>query len=242
MERARALVQRFPDHGGAHRLLVDALIRARTRRLRRWLPISGHSAGPTACRPWRRCSNLPWRGHTCLADRLAARGRDLGAVTRDSRFPSGCQAEVLRQPDGSLASLEDMARFEIGKLHLDAHDFAGAACELDGVAMTPARNNRALALFHLGRIEAALTAALDAWQQDPGNLFALGWALQLRLYRGDETGARGLAVPLAQAEARRIEDAHAQTLALLLIWEDQAAWDAFDRSSKAAWVEARPAP
>ncbi len=140
------------------------------------------------------------------------------------------------QPDGSRATREEQERFDIGKLHLEAHDFAGAVRALDGVAITPARNNRALALFHLGRIEEALTGFLDAWQQDAGNLFALGWALRLRLYLGDETGARGLAVPLAQAQARRAEDAYGQISALLLIQENQAAWDAFERSGKTDWV------
>jgi tetratricopeptide (TPR) repeat protein len=107
---------------------------------------------------------------------------------------------------------------------------------LEGVAITPARNNRALALFHQGRIEEALTAFLDAWQQDTGNLFALGWALRLWLFQGDETGARGLAVPLAQAQARRAEDAYGQISTLLMIQENQAAWDAFERSGASDWV------
>ncbi len=121
-----------------------------------------------------------------------------------------------------------------------ARTFSGAIRELEGIAVTPARNNRALCLFHLGRVDEALDGFMDAWQADPDNLFALGWALRLRLWRGDEDGARGLAVPLGQAQARRVEDAHAQLLALLLIQENQAAWDAFEQSCEADWAQGGP--
>ena len=235
--RARALVQRFPDHCGANRMLVDALYQA-----------GGRGAATLAAHQWaqRRPNSreaqevafqLAMEGdYALLASRALERLADPGAVTQRLHSNAATLEELLQQPDGSRATLADMERFEIGKLHLEAQDYAGAARELAGVAVTPARNNRVLALFHLGRSAEALSAALDAWQQDPGNLFALGWALQLRLYRGDEGGARGLAVPLAQASARRIEDAQAQLGALLLIWEDQAAWDAFERTNQATWV------
>jgi len=235
--RARTLVQRFPDHGGAWRLLVDALAQG-----------EGQAAATLAAYQWaeRRPNSLRALETLCglaidcqhllLADRVAARVQALGGQTRGFPLPAEALAELLTQPDGSRASREAQERFDIGKLHLEAQDFAGALRALDGVAIAPASNNRAIALFHLGRIEEALTGFLEAWQQDPGNLFALGWALRLRLYRGDETGARGLAVPLAQAQARRAEDAYAQLSALLLIQENQAAWDAFERSSKADWV------
>ena len=235
--RARALVQRFPDHGGANRMLVDALYQA-----------GGRGAATLAANQWaqRRPNSqaaqealfqLATEGdYPLLASRALERLADLGAATEGFHVEPAALAEVLQQPDGSQATLADMERFEIGKLYLEALDYANAARELNGVAVTPARNNRVLALFHLGRSADALSAALDAWQRDPGNLFALGWALQLRLYRGDESGARGLAVPLAQASARRIEDAQAQLGALLLIWEDQAAWDAFERTNQAPWI------
>jgi tetratricopeptide (TPR) repeat protein len=236
--RAQALVQRFPDHSVANRMLVDALYQA-----------GGRAAATLAAHQWaqRRPNSqaaqevlfqLAIEGdYALLASRAAERLADLSAATKRIRFDAAIMDELLQQPDGSRATLADMERFEIGKLHLEMRDYAGAVRILNGVAVTPARNNRVLALFHLGRNEEALAAALDAWQQDPGNLFALGWALQLRLYRGDEDGARGLATPLAGAEARRVEDAQAQLGALLLMWEDQAAWDAFERTNRAPWIK-----
>ena len=235
--RARALVQRYPDYGGARRLLIDALYRGQ-----------GQGAAALAAYEWaqHRPNSLPAQEalfqlaldgrHFLIAQRVAERLRDLGAVTRGLPMTAEALDGLLKQHDGSRASREEVEQFDLGKLHLDAHDFAGAVRILDGVAITPARNNRALCLFHLNRIEEALAAFLDAWQQDPGNLFALGFALQLRLYRGDETGARALVPPLAEAAARRTEDALAQVAALLLMREDQAAWDAFERARQAAWV------
>jgi tetratricopeptide (TPR) repeat protein len=237
IERARSLVERYPDHGGAWRLLVDARALG-----------DGHAAAALAAYQWaarRPNSALALdtllrlavdRGHLVLADHTAARVRGLGTATPGFPLAPETRAELMLQPDGSQATSEELERFDIGKLHLEAHDFAGAVRALHGVAITPARNNCALALFHLDRIEESLNAFMDAWQADPGNLFGLGWALRLRLYRGDEIGARGLAVPLAQAEARRLEDAQAQVLTLLFMREDQAAWDAFERSERADWA------
>ncbi|WP_295454326.1 tetratricopeptide repeat protein [uncultured Thiodictyon sp.] len=235
--RARALVQRFPDHGGTNRLLVDALYQARNQAAATLAAYQWAERRPTSQMAQESLFQLALESeYALLASRAAGRLTDLGIAANRFQPDAAALDEMLQQPDGTRATLEDMERFEIGKLHMEAQDFGSAVRILEGVAVTPARNNRALALFHLGRSEDALTAALEAWQQDAGNLFALGLALQLRLYRGDETGARGLAVPLAQAEARRIEDAQAQLAALLLIWEDQAAWDAFERSSKAPWI------
>ena len=238
VERARSLVQRFPDHGGVRRSLVEALALGQ-----------GHAHAALAAYQWaaHRPNSRPALeallrlaiegDHLFLANRTATRLVALGAETRGSPLALEIPPELLEQPDGSSATQGQLEQFDIGKLHLQAHDFAGAVGVLEGVPLTPARNNRALCLFHLGRIQEALAACLEAWQHDPDNLFALGFALQLRLYAGAETGARGLGVPLAQAQARRAEDAEAQLAALLLIHEDQAAWDAFQRSRAAPWME-----
>jgi hypothetical protein len=67
-----------------------------------------------------------------------------------------------------------MVCFDIGKLHLEGQDFAGTLRWLEGVDIPPARNNRALALFHFDRVGESLDAFLSNWQRDPANLHALG--------------------------------------------------------------------
>ncbi len=237
IERARALVERFPGHGGAQRFLVEALAAGQ-----------GQAAAALAAYGWaqRQPNSLPAQdtllrlafqgGYFFLADQVAARVRDLGGTTPGFPLEMAAPAELLLQPDGSMGTAQDQARFDLGKLHLEAGDFAGAVQVLEGVAITPARNNRGLSQFHLGRIDEALAAFLDAWQADPGNLFGLSWALQLRLWRGDRDSAQGLAVPLAKTRARRPEDAQTQLTGLLLLREDQAAWDAFEQSRGADWA------
>lgn len=238
-ERARALVQRFHDHGTANRMLVESLYQ-----------YGDKAAAALAAYQWAQCRPNSTAAQEALlqfaleanfallAYRAGQRLAALGAIPEPKSLltDAALLGEILQQPDGSQAPLEETEQFELGKLYAEAKDFAGAVRALEGVALTPARNNRALALFYLGRSEEALTGALAAWQQDTDNLFALGLAVQMRLYRGDETGARGLAVPLAQAVARRLEDAQAQLAALLLIGENQAAWDAFERSNQAPWI------
>jgi tetratricopeptide (TPR) repeat protein len=124
-----------------------------------------------------------------------------------------------------------------GRLHLDGGDYVGTLRWLEGVEILSARNNRALALFHMGRIEDALDAFMDNWQQDSANLYALGWAARLRLYQGDADAALGLCTPLAAVDAGRLEEALVQIGTLLLLREDRAAWDAFERARTADWFD-----
>ncbi len=238
IRRIKPLLRRFPDHGGLHRALVEALDQA-----------EGPRAAGLAAFAWaaRRPNSLLAQeallhfatalGHVMLAERIARKVRDLGGETPGYPLDPALKDVMLVLPDGTRASADAMERFDIGKMHLEGNDFAGAMYWLEGLELPPARNNRALAIFHLDRVGEAQDAFLSNWQLDPENLFALGWALRLRLYRGDDTGARGLSTPLAAATARRLEDALAQVDALLLLQQDQLAWDAFERSTKSDWFD-----
>ncbi|MEA3274187.1 MAG: tetratricopeptide repeat protein [Pseudomonadota bacterium] len=238
VRRIKPLVQRFPDHGGLRRALVEALEQG-----------EGPCSAGLAAFEWaeRRPNSLPAQEallyfavalhHVMLADRTARRVRELGGDTPGFPVDPALKEGMLALPDGTLASVEDMERFDIGKLHLEGQGFAGALRWLEGVDLPPARNNRALALFHLDRIDEALDAFIASWQADPDNLFALGWTVRLRLYRGDDIGARGLCIPLTAATARRLDDALPQLDALLLLQQDQPAWDAFERSRDSEWFD-----
>ncbi|RKT44751.1 hypothetical protein [Thiocapsa rosea] len=178
-------------------------------------------------------------GLVLLADRAARQLRALGLVTPGFPVSPAMLADVLAMPEGTLATVEQIERFDIGTLYLDAQDFSGAVARLDGVEIISARNNRAMALFHLGRIDEAMAGFMASWEADQGNLFALGWMVRLRLYRGDEVGAQGLTIPLAAATARRLDDALLQLDALLLLRQDAAARDAFTRSKQSRSTASR---
>jgi tetratricopeptide (TPR) repeat protein len=237
IERARALVDRFPDHDSTNALLLRVLEeagRSSEALLAAWNWASHRPRNVSALQAVVTCAL--GGGCPALAFRAAEQLAELGVVVSSAPLDPARLEDLVRNPDGSPMGRDEAERFETGKLHLEAGDFAGVLRTSKGANSTPGRNNLALALFHLGRIQEARDAFLGAWQQDPGNLFGLSGALAMRLYLGDETGAAGLAVPLAQAEPRRIEDAHGQLQGLLLIGEDQAAWDAFQRARAADWA------
>ena len=237
IERARALVERFPDHGSTNALLVTVLDEANRPAealLAAWNWTRHRPRGVNALQAFVDCAMR--RACVALAISALERLAELGVETRASRLDLAHLETLLRDADGSPMSRSEAERFETGKLHLEAQDFAGVLRFSSDATSTPARNNLAVALFHLGRIAEARDVFLEAWQRDPGNLFGLGNALAMRLYLGDETGAAELVVPLAQAEPRRIEDAHGQLQGLLLIGADQAAWDAFQRARSADWA------
>lgn len=236
VRRIRALLARFPDHGGLHRTLVKALE-----------SVEGPQAAALAAYAWaeRRPNSLPAqetllrialaRGHLMLAERTARQVLALGGETPGMPLDPELKTAMLIETDGQPVSPEVMERFDVGKLHLEGRDFAGALRWLEDLDLPPARNNAALAHFHLGQIDQALEAFLAHWRRNADNLFALGQAARLRLYRGDEDGARDLCAALAAAQAGRPEDALVQVEILVFLGEDQPAWDAFERSLTRDW-------
>lgn len=241
--KVRPLLRQFPDHHLLNSFLIEAL---------------EHTAGPSAAGlaafEWtrRKPNSVPAQealfhftlnlGHLMLADRTARRLAELGVETEGFPLPEEIKQQLLGAPDGTRVSGDEMELFDIGKLHLEARDFDGVLRWLEGVSLISARNNRALALFHLGRTVDALAAFLESWQADPDNLYALGWALQLRLYLGDESGAKGLATPLRSASARRSEDGVGQLNGLLLLREDQPAWEIFEGAQASDWDSGEISP
>ena len=79
------------------------------------------------------------------------------------------------------SSVDDFER-RIGQLHLAGQDLHGALRWLDGVLSDPqARNNCAVALFHLQRVVEALPPFFVVGRlAEQENLFALSWAIQLQ--------------------------------------------------------------
>ncbi len=241
VSRAEALVRRFPDHGGLRRLLVEALDHADRPTAAAIAAFEWAERKPNSLLAQESLLYFAYqRQALMLSERVAAKVRELGGDTPGFPFDPELKETFRSLPDGTLADEDDMVRFDIGKLYLDDRDFAGTVRWLEGLEQTPARNNHAIALFHLGRIDEALAAFMEAWRADEGNLLALGWVLKLRFYQGDETGARGLATPLAAATARRQEDLQSQLDGLLLPRQDQAAWDAFERARRSDWFGAGP--
>ena len=240
IRKIRPALRRFPDHGGLHRVLVEALEQEK-----------GPRAAGLAAFAWaeRRPNSLPAQqallgfatklGHLLLAERTAAKVRALGAETPGFPFDPSLQEALLDEADAREAGVDAMVCFDIGKLHLEGQDFAGALRWLEGVDVAPARNNRALALFHLDRVGEALDAFLANWQRYPDNLYALGWAARLRLYQGDATGVEGLCTPLAASDARRLGDALPQIETLLMLGANQAAWEAFEHACTQDWFDDR---
>lgn len=237
------LIRRFPDHAGLRRASIEAL---------------SHTEGPrhacVAAFEWAesRPRSLPAQeallryaaplGYLLLAERTACRVRELGGQTPGFPLAPELIESFLETPDGTRTSAEMLERFDIGKMYMDGLAFAAALRHFEGLDILGAINNRAITLFHLGRIDEAADVLTANWSADAGNLLSLGWLVRLRLYRGDETGALGLCTPLAAATARRGEDALGQLSALLLMQLDQAAWEAFERIRACDWFTAPLGP
>ncbi len=240
IRKIRAALRRFPDHSGLHRALVEALEQEKGPRAAGLAAFAWSERRPNS--PQAQQSLLRFAtilGHLMLADRTAARVRALGGQTPGFPLDPSLVDSLLDDVGAREAGVDAMVRFDIGRVHLESRDFAGTLRWLDGVEVPAARNNRALALFHLDRVDEALDLFVANSQQDPDNLFALAWAARLRLYQGDATSARGLSTPLAATAARRPDDALPQIETLLMLGEDQGAWEAFGRARAQDWFDTR---
>ncbi len=237
--RTRALVKQFPNHSGLRRSLVEALHAA-----------EGPGAAGLAAFDWaeqRRNSLIAQETllyyaaelyFPALAGRAARQVRELGGDV-PGRVPDSTDLQELsRDTLDAGSSVDDLERFEIGQLHLAGQDLHGALRWLDGMEQSPARNNCAVALFHLQRVVEALAIFMDVWQEHAENLFALSWAIQLRLYRGDESGALGLCTPLAAGVPIRLDHALPQLQALLLMQQNEPAFQAFRTALDRGWEDA----
>jgi tetratricopeptide (TPR) repeat protein len=235
--RARRLVQRFPDHGSAQALLIDALRRGQ-----------GAQFAAVAVHDWaeRRPQSLFAQeqlltyaiegGYLMLAEHVAERVRALGGKA-PSGFPltDEVKTALCTLADGNRADAAEMVEFDRGRLSMSGFAFAKALRYFEGLDLSGARNNRIACLFHLGRIDAALSAALEEWREEDENLFALAWAASLRLYRGDLEGASGLAARLAVSTARGVDETTPQLIALLLLDQPEDAWAAYGRAVESSW-------
>lgn len=239
VRRTRPLVQRFPNHGGLRRSLVEALQAA-----------EGPSAAGLAAFDWaeQRRNSLNAQETLlyyaaelylpALAGRTARQVQELGGNVPGTVPDPTDLTELSHDTLGPGASVEDLERFEIGQLHLAGQDLPGALRWLDDMEQPPARNNRAVALFHLQRVDEALAAFMDVWHQQAENLFALSWAIQLRLYRGDESGALGLCTPLAAGVPIRLDHALPQLQVLLLMQQNEPALEVFRTALDSDWEDA----
>ena len=229
-------MKRFPNYGGLRRSLVEALRAA-----------EGPSAAGLAAFDWaeRRRNSLPAQETLlyyaaelylpALVGRVARRVRELGGdVPGTVPGPMDLQ-ELSHDTLGPGSSVEDLERFDIAQLHLTGKDLHGALRWLDGMVQSPARNNRGVALFQLQRIEEALGVLMAAWQEHPENILALSWAVQLRLYRGDETGALDLCMPLAEGVPISLDHALSQLQVLLLMKQNVPALEAFRTALDSGW-------
>lgn len=235
--RTRSLLERFPQHGGLYRLLIDILEHSNDR----------YAAGVVA---WQWTQNRPRSapalgalldnaaklGLIHLALRMVDRLRVIDSEMPTLRRPDPAELEEIRtMPDGRIATEDEMVALDLGRLFMGARDFEKAIAILKDVDTVSARNNLGAALFHVGRIQDALNAFAANWQVDADNLFALGWLIRLRCYLGDEDGAQGLLTPLAATTARRTDDALMQLDGLLFMGDDAAAQAAFERARKQPW-------
>ncbi|MBK1616903.1 hypothetical protein CKO42_00225 [Lamprobacter modestohalophilus] len=240
IERAKQLVQRFPDHSGAWALLVEALRDGQ-----------GAQFAAVAASDWaeRRPQSLVAQehllahamegGYLLLADRVAEQVRALGGGQGLTHFPLSDEIKTTLYTaiDGTRVDGEVMVQFDRARLYMNGFAFSKALRYLEGLDLTSARNNQITCLFHLERIDEALALALESWRRDDENLYALGWIASLRLYQGDVDGASGLCTRLAMMTARRVDEALPQLIALLLLDQPEAAWAAYQRAVEAPWWE-----
>lgn len=142
--------------------------------------------------------------------------------------------EPLAEPEPEVGpfgilSLEQATQLDLGRVFLADARFGAAREAFARIDHPAARNNLGLALQSTGDIDGALATFEGSWQSEPRNLFALEWAMRLRLWRHGRDRAIGVLAPLRATTPVRAEDAYAQVAGLVLFAahaDADAAWRA----------------
>jgi hypothetical protein len=125
-------------------------------------------------------------------------------------------------------------------MHLADDNVDAAVAVLRGVDDPTARNKLVITLAERGDFAEALSLAQANWQAHPDNLRALSLLVRLRCRSAGLEPCLGYAAPLRHTQPLDPEDAIAQVDALHFLGDAQAARQAWDAASGAAyWADAR---
>lgn len=196
-------------------------------------------AMPNSSRAWGALTDYSKNlGLLALADNAILRYLELGGSLPKGAEPPLSPEEwmtVFSDPYEAPATKEELVQLDLGQIYLQNRKHRQCIKTLAPLSLIPARNNRALAHFYLGDVEAAYNEFLSSWQAHPHNLFALGWLAKLNLWHGDTEALQSITRQLKAARAIRILDALIQIEALLWVQEHQAAWQLCQEYQKADW-------
>lgn len=140
--------------------------------------------------------------------------------------------EPLPTPFGPM-DLQQAAAVDLSRMHMADGRHEAVTAVLKDVEHAAARNNLALSLFSLGRIDEAVASVDANWQAQPGNLFALERLVRWRCWQQGLGAVSGFAAALRHTAVERAEDAIGRLDGLLFLRE----WQAAD----AVWREASDA-
>ncbi len=235
-----AALQTYPRHGGLYQRRIEALTSLQRNWEAEMAAYQWTRACPNSIQAWHTLYIFSTEHQRLMLAMDAARHHN--ALVESSDQPqvpmlSDAQIELLTTSPftGERVGTEELLLMELGQLCVENHHYEEGIEFLRGSSQPPARNNLAICLFHLGRIDEALQCMEENWDQVPENILALSWLARLRLFVGDEDHALGLAAPLAHAMPSRDLDAVAQITGLLILGKEQEALEAFRAAQRQAW-------
>ncbi|MBU0499684.1 MAG: tetratricopeptide repeat protein [Gammaproteobacteria bacterium] len=238
-------IRAFPRFGGFYRQRIDALTKLGQSTDAELTAYHWTLVRPESIQAWSALLPLSLSsGRAGIAYHAALHYNELAENTDHIPFPISpeftqrietCRVSPLT---GDILDLETLRRMDLGLLCIQGRAFEEGIELLRGAGNEmPVRNNLGLCLFHLGRLDEALSCFNANWERDPRNLVALAWMIRLRLLSGREEAAAGLVPTLADAAPLRSEDVLAQITALLLMGREQEALRAFEKGLKQPWME-----
>jgi len=141
IERARPLVQRFPDHGGAQGLLIEALRGGQGSQFAAVVVHDWAERHPQSLFAQEQLLAYAAEGHCLmLADRVAEQVRALGGEA-PSGFPLSdeVKAALCSLVDGTRADEALMVQFDRARLYMNGFAFSKALPYLEALEVTSAR-------------------------------------------------------------------------------------------------------
>lgn len=240
-QKLRKILRSHGTNGGLRHRLLDVL----NRREKPWAAAmeayEWTQATPQSSVAWIALANSSHHlGLLALADQALKHCLDVGKPMPSGTMPALPEAEwldFLNTPFGENPTKEELELLDMSQIFMQVGRYRRCIEILLPLTLVAARNNRALAHFQLGEVDISYQEFLASWQDQPRNLFALGWLVKLALWRGDTSALTVYINHLKEARAPRIYDALSQIDALLWMQENQAAWQLCQEYQNTDWYD-----
>lgn len=234
--RFESLLKQYPKFSVLYRQGIDIYEDVQLTAKAAWTALRWTQNTPNSLKAWETLFELSVEnGQLALASHAIDKYNDLAEKQNaeyviDTALQQDLQKAVMSDALGNPKpnSMDDALVFDIGKLLLEARQWRECLGYFESVnTYPPAKNNYAVALFQMGKIEDAINAYQTTFEQDSDNLFAMASCIRLLVWNDQLEQANQMADKLKTMRPTRPFYADSQLAALAFLGRYEEAFSCY---------------